>query len=165
MSDFSRTLGFLRGFPDALWSHLDAVPSAALDFIPSSWEGVPSEALTIRQQICHLRDIEIDGYAVRFSRVLREDCPALPGVDTYALIESRDYDRADMRETIGAFAEARAANLRLLEAAKPDELSRAGIFEEYGRVTLEGLAHYLCSHDQQHLAGIQWLLGRFASAK
>jgi hypothetical protein len=24
--------------------------------------------------------------------------------------------------------------------------------------------HFLCSHDQQHLAGLQWLLGKLARA-
>ena len=32
-------------------------------------------------------------------------------------------------------------------------------FEGYGQTTLKGLIHYLCSHDQRHLAGLQWLLG------
>ncbi|ONO51272.1 damage-inducible protein DinB, partial [Burkholderia cenocepacia] len=26
------------------------------------------------------------------------------------------------------------------------------------------LVHYLCSHDQQHLAGMQWLLGKIDAA-
>ena len=30
--------------------------------------------------------------------------------------------------------------------------------------TLRALVHYLRSHDQQHLAGIQWLAGKIASA-
>jgi hypothetical protein len=25
---------------------------------------------------------------------------------------------------------------------------------------LRSLIHYLCSHDQQHLAGLHWLLGK-----
>ena len=32
-------------------------------------------------------------------------------------------------------------------------------------VTLRGLAHYLCSHDQQHLSGLQWLLGKIESGR
>jgi hypothetical protein len=33
-----------------------------------------------------------------------------------------------------------------------------------GAVTLAGLIQYLCSHDQQHLACLHWLLGRIASS-
>jgi hypothetical protein len=39
------------------------------------------------------------------------------------------------------------------------------MFEGYGETTLRGLVHYLCSHDQQHLAGMQWLLGRIAAQR
>jgi hypothetical protein len=30
---------------------------------------------------------------------------------------------------------------------------------------VRGLMHYLCSHDQQHLAGLQWLLGKIEAAR
>jgi hypothetical protein len=43
-------------------------------------------------------------------------------------------------------------------------LARRAEFEHYGPVTLRGLIHYLCSHDQQHLAGLQWLLGKIGAA-
>jgi len=38
--------------------------------------------------------------------------------------------------------------------------ARTGVLEGYGPLTLRSLVHYLCSHDQQHLAGLQWLLAR-----
>ncbi len=40
------------------------------------------------------------------------------------------------------------------------QLARTAVFEGYGPLTLRSLVHYLCSHDQQHLAGLQWLLGK-----
>jgi hypothetical protein len=39
------------------------------------------------------------------------------------------------------------------------DLDRLAIFENRP-TTLRGLVHYLCSHDCQHLAGLQWLLGK-----
>ncbi len=42
---------------------------------------------------------------------------------------------------------------------------RRAEFEGYGAVTLRALVHYLCSHDQQHLAGLQWLLGKIEAAR
>ncbi len=35
--------------------------------------------------------------------------------------------------------------------------------EGYRTLSLRGLLHYPSSHDQQHLAGLQWLLGKIAS--
>ena len=34
------------------------------------------------------------------------------------------------------------------------------MFEGHDPLTLRGLTHYLCSHDQQRLAGLQGLLGK-----
>ena len=50
----------------------------------------------------------------------------------------------------------------LISSLTPQQLARAAEFEGY-RVTLRGLVHNLCSHDQQHLAGMQWLLAKMAA--
>ena len=164
MSRIDWTLQALRAFPATLALAIDDVPRDALDWRPASWDGIPSESLTIRQQLCHLRDIEADGYLVRFQRLLAEPDPVLESIDTYALVESRSYDRSGVGQSLEDFTGARAKTMRLLGAVKPSDLSRRGEFEGYGPVTLLGMIHNLCSHDQQHLAGIQWLLGRYAAS-
>ena len=55
---------------------------------------------------------------------------------------------------------ARAGTIAMLRALDPASFDRPAEFEGYGSVTLRGLVHFLCSHDQQHLAGLQWLLGK-----
>lgn len=155
----------LRDFPARLKAHLEIVDPPALDFAPGAWDGIPSESLTIRQQICHLRDIETDGYGVRFARVLAEDSPFLSSIDTYALVGPRGYDETDLQAAFDEFARARAVTLRTLSAASPADFRRTGEFEGYGPVSLVSLVHYLISHDEQHLAGIHWLLGKIASVQ
>jgi hypothetical protein len=56
--------------------------------------------------------------------------------------------------------DAPAAFPRLLVSALCRKLTRPAFFEGYRRTSLRGLIHFLCSHDQQHLAGLQWLLGK-----
>ncbi len=163
MSPFDRTVEVLRRFPAELRRHLEDAPDGAVDFRPKAWDGIPSEQLTLRQQICHLRDIEIDGYARRFERMLGEKKPRLESIDAYALVSERRYDKTEIEHAFAAFEAARRDTVRLLESIKPDDLNRLGGFEGYGRVTLNGLVHYLVSHDQQHLAGIHWLIGKYAS--
>jgi hypothetical protein len=163
MSSIRQTLRALQDFPATLRAFLGDVPPAALDWRPASWAGVPSEPLTVRQQICHVRDIEIDGYLVRFDRLLNEAAPVLASIDTDALVVSRRYDEDDLETALRAFEDARRRTIALLVGMGPDALTRAGTFEGYGPVTVQGLIHYLCSHDQQHLAGIQWLAGQYAS--
>lgn len=164
MDHLANTLQSLRGFPVALRAFLADVPADALDWRPASWEGIPSETLTIRQQVCHVRDIEADGYVQRFQALLHEVDPVLPSIDGYALVESRLYDRTDVMTALDAFAVARTHTMRILDGLQTGSLQRRGSFEGYGIVTVQGLMHFLCSHDQQHLAGIQWLLGMKAAA-
>ena len=60
---------------------------------------------------------------------------------------------------------ARTETLATIAGLTPQELSRTGEFGSYGTLTLRALIHYLCSHDQQHLAGLQWLLGKIDTAR
>jgi hypothetical protein len=76
------TLAALRDFPQQLEAHYAAFPAEFRNWAPSSWEGVPSEPLTVIEQICHVRDIEIDGYHVRLRRTLTEIRPTLASIDT-----------------------------------------------------------------------------------
>ncbi len=157
------TLNALRAFPDQLAAHYALIPATHTHWAPPSWEGVPSEALTAIEQVCHVRDIEIEGYQYRFERTLAEENPFLPSIDTEALARDRRYGESDSARALADFRAARATTLRLLERLTPAQFGRAATFEGYGPVTLRGLVHFLCSHDQQHLAGLQWLLGKIDS--
>jgi hypothetical protein len=86
------TLNSLAVFPEQLEAHYAAIPENFKNWGPASWDGIPSERFTSIEQVCHVRDIEIDGYHVRLHRVLH-------------------------------------------------------------------------SHDQQHLAGLQWLLGKIEAPR
>ena len=156
------TLAALAEFPDRLEAYYDIVPTEHKHWRPNSWEGIPSERFTPIEQICHVKDIEIDGYHVRFRRALREDNPLLDSVDGERLAVERNYAAADAVQVFGAFAQARRETVALLAGLSPRELWRPAVFEGKA-VTVRGLAHNLCSHDQQHLAGLQWLLARIAA--
>ena len=154
------TLLTLAAFPDQLEAHFAAFPPAFTRWAPASWEGVPSEALTAVEQLCHVRDIEIDGYQVRIRRTLEEVHPTLASIDTDALVRERAYARDDPARALAAFRAARTQTLAMISGLSEQQLARTAVFEGYGPLTLRSLIHYLCSHDQQHLAGLQWLLGK-----
>ena len=159
------TLASLANFPDQLEAHFAAFPAEFVQWAPPSWDGVPSEALTALEQLCHVRDIEIDGYQVRFRRTLDESAPTLASIDSESLARQRDYAHADARRMFAEFSAARSRTLALLRGLDAAQLQRPALFEGYGPVTLRGLVHYLCSHDQQHLSGLQWLLGKIDAAR
>ena len=154
------TIAALEAFPRALEQHYAAFPAEFVHWAPASWEGVPSEPFTAIEQICHVRDIEIEGYQERFRRTLAEVSPFLPSIDSEAVARQRDYGRADVRQVFAAIHAARADTIAMLRGLEPAAFDRPAVFEGYGPVSLRGLVHYLCSHDQQHLSGLQWLLGK-----
>lgn len=153
----------LAGFPEQLEAYYGAVPSEYANWAPPSFEGIPSEPFTPIGQICHVRDIEIDGYAVRIRRILNEDTPFLPFIDGEALALQRGYAMESGPAALATFRAARARTIEAITGLSPDQLARRGVMEGYGTLSLRGLLHYLSSHDQQHLAGLQWLLGKIAS--
>lgn len=150
--------------PERLEEAFRLVPEGFHTWTPPSWDGIPGERFSPLGQVCHVRDIEIDGYHVRIKRMLAEDRPSLLSLDSYDLAERRNYDAADPEDALKTFRAARAHTLLLLQGITAEQLARQGTFAEYGSLTLRSLIHYLVSHDNQHLACMEWLLGQIHSS-
>jgi DinB superfamily len=158
----SATLRALAVFPQQLKAFYEAIPKAYRNWTPSSWEGIPSERFTAIEQVCHVRDIEIEGYHLRFRRPLEENNPTLESIDGYLFARDRDYASANAADALAAFRAERARTIEMISGFDAAQLARPAMFEG-ASVTVRGLIHLLCSHDQQHLAGLQWLLCRIAA--
>ena len=163
MNAWTTLLDDLSGMPDELERAMARVPEERLGWRPADWGGSPGETFTVLEHVCHLRDIERDGYHVRVRRLLEEESPSLVSLDGYEMARERRYAQDDAREAAAAFRAARAETLARLRGLDEAQLRRSGEFAEYGRLTLVGLVQYLRSHDLQHLAGLHWLAGRIAS--
>jgi hypothetical protein len=155
-------LSELAAMPDEIAGLMSRVPAGKLAWAPPTWDGIPGERFTALGQACHLRDIEIDGYHVRFGRTLREERPDLVSIDSYALARERNYEADDANRAIVAFRRARRETVAMLQTVRSGDWDRTATFAEYGEVTLRGLAHILRSHDLQHLACLHWLLAKLA---
>jgi len=161
----SATLHALSSFPERLEEFYAAVPADRAGWTPKSWTGIPSESFSAIGQICHVRDIEIDGYHYRLRRALDEHEPFLANIDGYRLERERDYAHADAADVLTKFRAARTQTVELIRGLDAAALDRRAVFEDYGAITVRGLVHLLCSHDRQHLAGLQWLLGMIEAAR
>jgi hypothetical protein len=159
------TVSMLEAFPSHLEANYSALPSGFERWTPPSWEGVPSEPFTAIEQICHVCDTEIDGYHARFRRTLNEIRPTLASIDGETLAKERSYESADSVAVFAAFRGARATTIALIAGLTSEQLDREAVLEGYGPLSLRSLVHYLCSHDQQHLAGLQWLLGKIEASR
>jgi len=155
--DLQATIEALVGFPGQLERLFDCFSPEGRGWKPPSWGGIPSERLTATEQVCHLRDIEVEGYGVRFQRTRIEINPVLPDLAGELMASERHYADTDPVAALRTFAAARASTVATVQGFTADELRREATFEGR-RITLVGLVHFLSSHDYQHLAGLQWLL-------
>lgn len=155
-------LAELASTPDEIAGLIAQVPADRLGWSPPTWDGIPGERFTALGQLCHLRDIEIDGYHVRFGRILREDRPDLVSIDSYQLAREKTYQADDAEAAIASFRKARRQTVAMLSVTRDSDWDRRATFAEYGEVTLRGLAHILRSHDLQHLACLHWLMAKMA---
>lgn len=153
----------LEHMPEELERAIGQVSADRLAWKPESFEGSPGETFSALEHVCHLRDIEIDGYQLRIKRLLEEQHPSLASLDGYELAAERRYAEADLQGALSSFRQARRATVASLRGLSEQQLGRTGVFAEYGPLTLRALLHYLRSHDQQHLACVHWLIGKMAS--
>ncbi|HEY6804497.1 MAG TPA: DinB family protein [Pyrinomonadaceae bacterium] len=127
---------------------------------------IPTASLTVRQaveefsileSVCHLRDIETEGYSIRINRILNEDNPFLSDLDGSRLAIERDYNRQSLNEAIVSFTVARKQNLVVLNAATEEQFAREGELEGVGVVSLAKLVEMMCDHDEGHIEEMQRL--------
>src|SRR5262245_40656215 len=104
----------LRLAPARLADTLDLFQGETLAWRPKAWEESPAEHFSALEHVCHVRDIEVDGYHVRFNRILREDKPALVSIDSYRLAHERNYQADSAQAALEAFAYARMRTVALL---------------------------------------------------
>ncbi len=157
--DFQETVEALASFPHQLTRLLESFPPERVNWKPPSWDGIPSERLSAIEQICHVLDVEIEGYKVRFGRIRSELAPVLTDLPGEQMAIERSYASCDATAVLRRFAEARIETIDAISSFTQEEFRRIGIFESK-RTTLLGMVHFLCSHDFQHLSGLQWLLGK-----
>ncbi|MEZ4417841.1 MAG: DinB family protein [Gemmatimonadota bacterium] len=104
---------------------------------------------SIGQVIQHLADSEIV-WSYRVRRILAEERPLLQGYDQDAWARRLGYDDVSLPEALGVFGALRAANLRLLRSATPDDLARVGVHEERGEESVAHLIALYAGHDLLH---------------
>ncbi|MFP5265278.1 MAG: DinB family protein [Blastocatellia bacterium] len=115
---------------------------------------------SVVEHICHLRDIEREGYKVRIAKMLNEDHPFLTDLDGDKLAEERGYINQDFKAALKDFIDTRAINLSAIRDLSPDQLSRSGEFENVGQLTLMELLIKMREHDSGHIKELGQLLGK-----
>jgi hypothetical protein len=143
-----------EGFQDVI-NFLEETPEnirrLAADLAEKDLRWKPSgDEFSAVEQVCHLRDIEREGYLVRIRKLLTENHPLLPDIDGSRLARERDYNRQDFATAFQEFAQAREENVRLMRTLWPEQLNRSGVLDGVGAITLKRLLMLMREHDQSH---------------
>jgi uncharacterized damage-inducible protein DinB len=137
----------LRETPSRLPRAIDGLSPAQLGQPekPGKW--------SIAQVLQHLADSDVV-WAWRMRLILAQDRPTITGYDQDAWAERLHDPEANPSDAIELFTVLRRSNIRLLERATPEQLTRVGIHAERGQESLEHLRRMYAGHDLLHLAQI-----------
>ncbi|MPZ23356.1 MAG: hypothetical protein GEU28_07390 [Dehalococcoidia bacterium] len=108
---------------------------------------------SLRQVLCHLRDAEaqfldqVEG--ILHERAARE--PVLRCVNLDLLVVERDYDSADMGETLGEYRWLRTRSCYALADAWGTDWERTGRHPYRGSLTLAEIVREMNEHDLEHV--------------
>lgn len=148
LEEFQSLVGALEETPRLIRQLADDLGGNEVTWKPSQ------EKWSVLEHVCHLKDIEEEGYTARIEKLLRETQPFLADIDGDKLARERSYNSQDFDATLRAFALTRAENARAIKDLTLDQLNRSGIFENTGPVTLGSLLLMMRDHDGGHLQDI-----------
>lgn len=148
-----------RQLIDALQRMPAHLSQALRSLAPAHWTRKPApDAFSMVEHLCHLRDLEAEGYQLRIRRVVQEDLPTLEEIDGSAWALQRRYQEQSAEQALADFARHRAQTLLLLAEHLPHRAERKGLFGGFGIVTLARLAREIAAHDAAHRGELQQLL-------
>jgi DinB family protein len=115
------------------------------------------ERFSVTEIVLHLRDLDVEGYAVRVRRMLAEERPVLVDVDGQRLAQERKYNEQALAPALQEFAASRRASVAFLRTVVKRDLTRKAQLEPLGTVTLAQLLDRWREHDQEHLVELEQL--------
>jgi transcriptional regulator with XRE-family HTH domain len=150
---YANAVAGLGAMPARLKAIAAAVPQAA-------WRTKPAGGgFSLLEHVCHLRDIDGDGYRLRVERMLTESCPSLPDLDGDALATARDYLSQDLSAALAAFAATRLDIVARLAKLTSEQRRQTGLMAGTMEITIDGLVEAMTAHDSEHLDQLSGLRG------
>jgi hypothetical protein len=151
---FTSLLSFLDETPAKLKIFTSKLASGEM-----RWSSSPDE-FSMLENICHLRDLELQGYSPRIRRILAEPRPSLVDFDGARVAAESNYNSEQLDVAMQAFETARRENVEILRTLIDEQLNRVGTLEGVGSITLTRLAELMREHDEGHLEDLRVLSQR-----
>lgn len=146
--------------PDSMLATLRSTPAVLQtlceDLEPEAWTRRPkAEEWSVCEVLCHLRDVEKEVNQPRLQKVLEENNPFLPGMDTDPWAAQREYICQNGPEAWQLFTTAREELLGLLDNLKPEDWQRSARHAIFGPTQLAELVSIIAAHDRLHIRQVQ----------
>jgi DinB superfamily len=148
MDFLTETIAKLSSAPGQIASLIHGLSEEQL-----SWKPDP-ELFSVRENILHLRDIDVEGYAQPIRRILDEDHPTLPDLDGGKLARDRHYNAQPVQPAFDDLRSSRAASVARLKTCVDQDLDRQAEMQGVGTVNLRRLLELWTEHDAGHIADI-----------
>jgi len=138
-------IGTMRGIPSALIGLTSNLPQEAWKkrHVADEW--------SLTEIACHLRDVEKEINLVRLKKIISEDNPFIPGVDSDAWALSRDYRSQDGPAALHDFVSTRIETLNILSNLDPADWKRPVQHAIFGPTNLAEIASFMGGHDRLHI--------------
>jgi hypothetical protein len=141
---------------------LAAFPATLRDALAKAGPGLRIRASDGRfamvEHLCHLGDLEREGYGMRIDRLLSDGWPEWDDFDGETIAMERNYLDQDAEAALQRFVDARAANVARLRALRKSDWERRGMHRGLGEVTMTRLVEMMVQHDRDHAVDINVLL-------
>jgi hypothetical protein len=154
---YGRFVEVLKATPARLLSLLNDVSEEQLCFKPDE------NTFSLKENLLHLRDLEIEGFGERVRLMLAENFPVLRDIDGDKLARLRRYQMADAFLALKQFSQAREANLAYLRNMTGFQYHRKALWNDQ-EVTLFLVVERWTDHDQEHLNQMERLVRGFHGA-
>ena len=136
----------LSGVPDQVEALVRGLSEEQLSWNP------PTGMFSLRENIHHLRDIDVEGYLERVRLILDLDHPMLPDVNGARLAKERNYNQRPIQPALEDLRAARETSVARLKCCSDQDMERQAEMQGVGTVTLRHLLELWMEHDAGHLA-------------
>lgn len=150
--EFQSVIESLEDTPRIIRQLTGGLEGAAKTWKPSA------EEFSVLENVCHLADLEREGYGVRIARLTKEDAPFMADFDGGRVARERNYNSLDLSTALNDFTRAREEAVRTVRALSTEQLGRSGTLEGAGEITLARLLLMMREHDEAHLKDLRRLL-------
>jgi hypothetical protein len=143
---------------DALTVNAAELAELVASFPAESLLSPLGDEFCVVEHVCHLRDLERDGFAPRIRSVIDEDDPLLFDFDGAGVAAASGYRAQHPLDALNAFLEARRLNVQVVRAVAETDFARVGHYEEQAPITLDTIVTGILDHDQDHLDRLRAML-------